>query len=103
LTESLGRFGKFAELYKALKDEIVKHVEQLKRQLLSVPVTQDLLRRLNLSWNTFCSQLTIIRNVFMELDRVYIFPNTKFFSFKLKKKKKKKKEKEKEFIRGIFD
>jgi cullin-4 len=80
LTESLGRFGKFAELYMALKNEIVKHVQQLKAQLLAVNLSQDLLQRLNLSWDTFCSQLAIIRNVFMELDRVYILPNTKFSS-----------------------
>lgn len=80
MTEGLGRFGKFPELYKGLKEEIVKHVQLLKGQLLSVPVTQDLLQRLNASWNTFCSQLSILRNVFMELDRVYILPNTKFSS-----------------------
>ncbi|CAO3657561.1 unnamed protein product [Mucor hiemalis] len=53
---------------------------QMKAELLSIPVNVDLLLRLNQSWSTFCNQLSVIRNVFMELDRSFILPTTKFSS-----------------------
>jgi cullin-4 len=80
LSESLCRYGKSAEIYNALKQEIENHVLNIKTEVLSKPVNQGLLTRVNISWNTFCSQLAIIRNVFMELDRSFILPNTKFSS-----------------------
>jgi cullin-4 len=80
LCESLCRYGKSQDIYEKLKKEIEEHVLQMKAELLSIPVNIDILSRLSSSWNTFCSQLSIIRNVFMELDRSYILPTTRFSS-----------------------
>lgn len=80
LSENLCRHGKSKEMFEALQEEIQTYVVNLKATLLSIPVNQDLLVRLNHCWNTFCNQLAVVRNVFMELDRAYILPNTKFTS-----------------------
>ncbi|KAI8636445.1 Cullin family-domain-containing protein [Parasitella parasitica] len=73
----LCRFGKSEKVYNCLKEEIEKHVQEIKKSLHSKPLNQDILGRLNAHWDTFCLQLGIIRTVFMELDRHYILPNTK--------------------------
>ncbi|GAA5805708.1 hypothetical protein HPULCUR_011232 [Helicostylum pulchrum] len=78
--ESLCRYGKSKEIFDKLKIEIENHVERMKKDLLSKPLNDNILGRLKHCWNTFCSQLAIIRNVFMELDRSFILPNTKFTS-----------------------
>lgn len=63
-----------------LVEEIKSHVKKLNEELLDPTRRDTLLPRLNDSWNTFCKHLSILRNVFMELDRTYILPNTKFTS-----------------------
>lgn len=80
ISQSLCRFGKSEKVYKSLKEEIENHIQEIKKSLLSKPLNVDLLARLNTHWDTFCQQLTIIRTVFMELDRYYILPNTKYKS-----------------------
>lgn len=80
LSENLCRHGKSKAIFEALQDEMQGHVVNLKKILLSTPVNQDILVRFNSCWTTFCNQLTVIRNVFMELDRAYVLPNTKFTS-----------------------
>ncbi|KAI9486249.1 MAG: Cullin family-domain-containing protein [Benjaminiella poitrasii] len=78
LCEGCCHFGKSKKLYEALVKEIEQHVLEIQKNL--TPVNRDLLIRLNSSWNTYCHQLTVIRTVFMALDRTYILPNTKFQS-----------------------
>lgn len=80
LSENLCRHGKSKDMFEALQEEIQICVVNLKATLLSIPVNHDILIRLNQCWITFCNQLAVVRNVFMELDRAYILPNTKFTS-----------------------
>ncbi|CAO3645006.1 unnamed protein product [Mucor fragilis] len=80
ISVGLCRFGKSEQVYNSLKQEIENHVQEIKKSLMSKPLTDNLLRRLNVHWAMFCQQLTIIRTVFMELDRYYILPSTKYKS-----------------------
>ena len=63
LCESLCRYGRSEDIFNRLKREIERHVIDIKHD---IPVGLDILIRLNQCWNTFCGQLSIIRNVFME-------------------------------------
>ncbi|CEP10928.1 hypothetical protein [Parasitella parasitica] len=67
-------------LISLLKEEIEKHVHAIKKSLYSKPLNHDILSRLNAQWAMFCQQLGVIRTVFMELDRYYILPHTKYKS-----------------------
>ncbi|KAI7897480.1 cullin 4 [Cokeromyces recurvatus] len=78
LCESCCRFGKSEKLYEALVREIEQYTLEIQKSL--VPLNRELLVRLNSSWNTYCHHLTVIRTVFMALDRTYILPKTKFQS-----------------------
>ena len=73
------RYGKAQDLYENLKAEIEEEAKKIQTVLLAVS-DDELLETLNDRWESLCNQLTIIRNVFMELDRYHILSHTKYSS-----------------------
>ncbi|KAI8982642.1 Cullin family-domain-containing protein [Pilobolus umbonatus] len=77
LCENLCRFGQSQALYSAIRGELESFLNILKDDLTQ---TQNkrfiILKKLSSFWITFCGQLTILKNIFIELDRTYIVMHT---------------------------
>ncbi|KAI8337609.1 cullin-4-like protein [Chlamydoabsidia padenii] len=71
-------FGQPKKLYGDLKTTLDKHVHAKKDILMGETEQDTFLETLDNHWTTFCEQLVTIRNIFMELDRRYVMPETSY-------------------------
>ncbi|KAL7753697.1 hypothetical protein RI367_000628 [Sorochytrium milnesiophthora] len=71
--ESLCHHKFAASLLQKLQAEIRQHVSRLQRKMLGdLSVNEDFLRAFSVVWTQYCQQMSMIRSIFLYLDRTYV-------------------------------
>lgn len=74
--ETLCTNGRSARLYERLRDAMAAHCGDVLYKRLTHGISADVtatLRAVDATWTAFCDHSTMLRNVFLYLDRTYVF------------------------------
>ncbi|CAO3591067.1 unnamed protein product [Absidia cylindrospora] len=80
LCQSVCLYGEKKVLYTKLESALTKHIQLQKDGIIRALDEGVLLVTLDSIWKQFCDHLVTIRNIFIELERRYIIPDTVYGS-----------------------